>query len=160
MASLAVTMIETMILGSKTMGIISTVGKNIIIKTLTTTTSGLGSLITYFTHSNQPGVKDINETLREIDLNFTIKVIEELVLEYDKKEIEQRSIKKALLGVNEILTNIHEELSSIQIKVEEHGMKWFSNWRSLDCKESIDKIKRHKLILDHRYRMLIDLLKI
>ena len=153
------TIAGTVLTGGRTFSIVSTIGTDLIIKTLTTTTSSICTVLTHLTYNDQPSVQDMIDQLKQIDLEHTITVIEELVREQEGKET-HTSVKKALLGVHEILEKIHDELKSVQKAVEYHDSKYFRNWRSFNCSYSIETIKKHKLLLDNRYKILIDLLKI
>ena len=150
---------ETLIFSGRALSIVSTVGTDFIIKTLTSTTASIASILTHLTYYDQPGVQGIIDELNKIDLEHMVSVIEELVKENNIEGIKE-SVKKALLGVNKILENIHNELNSIKEAIDYHQTKYFANYRSFDCKTSINKIKKHKEILDQRYNILIDLLKI
>jgi len=154
-----ITKMETLILSTKTISIISAIGMNVIIKTLTSTTNSICTLITHLTSYDQPGIEKIIKCLKDIDLEFYITVISQLVNEY--KDIQVNStIKKALLGVNDILEEINLELTIIKEAIEYHKTKYFSSWRKINCKCNINTIKKHKIILENRYKILVDLLKI
>ena len=139
--------------------IMSRVGTDFAVRTLTTTTSSICSLLSHLTSYDTVGIDDIKNELFKIDLENKVMVIEELIREYEKKEV-RPSIKRAILGVNEILSKIHDELTIIKEAVETHQKKYFSSWRSFDCKYNIKILQKHKAILDERYNLLIDLLKI
>ena len=96
---------------------------------------------------------------KNIDLEFTITILDQLVKEQEGK-ILQESVKKALFGVSDILTNIHDELKVFHDSIGYHNTKYFSGWRSFSCMSSIDVIKQYNEILRNRYNMLFELLKI
>ncbi len=139
--------------------IMSRVGTDFAVRTLTTTTSSICGLLSSLTSYENVGIDDIKNELSKIDLENKVMVIEELIREYEKKEV-RPSIKRAILGVNEILSKIHDELTTIKEAVEAHQKKYFNSWRSFDCKYNIRTLQKHKAILDERYDLLIDLLKI
>jgi hypothetical protein len=159
MATLALGLVETVILSSKATNIVGSVGTNIIVGTITTTTSSIGRILSYLTTSSKPGLKDIVSLLGTIDLEFTIGIIDQVVREQNDKPLHE-SIKKALLGVNEILNKIHKELETIQIAIDNHQQKYFSSWRSFEWDGNIENLKCHNDILKNRYDMLVNLLKI
>jgi len=152
------TLLGAAIIGTSAPRIITTVGTDIAIRTLTTTTSSIGSLITYLTTNNKSSF-DINNTLVSLDLEFTISIIENVVKEYDEKELNE-PLKKALLGVHEILELIHKELNIIKEAIEYHNSKYFKNWRSFSWSGNTEAIKQHNNTLKSRYSMLLELLKI
>ena len=152
------TLLGAAIIGTSAPRIITTVGTDIAIRTLTTTTSSIGSLISYLTTNNNSS-SDINSTLISLDLEFTISIIENVVKEYDEKELNE-PLKKALLGVHEILELINKELNLIKEAIEYHNSKYFKNWRSFSWSGNTEAIKQHNNTLKSRYSMLLELLKI
>lgn len=153
------TLITGLVLGTKASTMVSTLGTDIVIKTLTTTTSSIGSVISYLTTNTKPGANDITNTLAELDLEFTVNVIESVINDYKEKELSD-SLKKIILGVNEILELIHKELNAIKDAIEYHNSKYLNGWRSFSWNGNMDNIKKQNQVLKNRYQMLLDLLKI
>jgi hypothetical protein len=147
------------VMGTKASAFVSTVGTDVVIRTLTTTTSSIGSVISYLTTNNRPCANDITNTLTELDLEFTVNVIDSVVNEYEDKELSS-AIKKVILGVNDILESIHKELNAIKDAIEYHNSKYFKGWRSFSWTGNMGNIKKHNQVLKSRYQMLLDLLKI
>jgi hypothetical protein len=158
MTALAVDVIHA-VASTSPIAIISGIGTSLIISTIITTTSSIGSLIKYLSTSNHACIKEIVTELNNIDLEFTISIIDQLVKEQDHKCL-QDSIKKALIGVNDILLIINKELDDIKKAIEYHNTKYFNRWRSFSCQMNIYIIKQHNDILKKRYTILFDLLKI
>lgn len=153
----------TIFTNGRTIAIISTIGGDIIMKTITRTTASIYSTFNLFTnHSPDTNVNYILDKLDSVDLKHTITVIDELIKEQgeNNKTDFHNSIKISLLGVQEILEKISTELDSIYGAVKNHESKYLSTWRSFDCSINIETIFKHKHILDIRTKMLIDLLKI
>ena len=159
MNTLASGLLHTVILSSKATSIVSNVGTDLIIGTITSTTSSIGNMIKYLAISTQPGVSEILDMISSLDFEFTISIIEQLVKEQEGKQINE-SVKKALIGVSEILEMIHNELISVKKAIENHNTKYFSGWRSFSWEGNIGTLEKHNIILSHRYKMLFDLLKI
>lgn len=159
MATLAIGLLETVVLSSKATSVVSSVGTNLIIGTITTTTSSIGNTIRYLTTSSQPGINEILDSLKSSDLEFTVNIIEQLVKELNDIHFSE-SIKKALIGVNQILDLIHMELDSVKKAIELHNNKYFNTLRSFYWNGSIENIRKHNIILKHRYTILFELLKI
>lgn len=159
MATLATGLMQTVVLSSKATSIISSIGTDLIIGTITSTTSSIVGVIRYLTVSTQPGVSDIMDIISSTDLEFTLSVLEQLVKEQEGKKINE-SVKKALLGVNEILDSINNELSSVKKAIQYHNSKYLSGWRSVSWEGNVNTLRRHNIILTHRYKILFDLLKI
>ena len=156
------TLITGLVLGTKASSFVGTLGTDIVIRTLTTTTSSIGSVISYLSTNTKPGASDITDTLTSLDLEFTVNIIESVVKEYEDKELSS-AIKKIILGVNEVLESIHMELNAIKEAIEYHNSKYFKGWRSFSWNSNsgnMDNIKKHNDVLRNRYKMLLGLLKI
>ncbi|ARF09498.1 hypothetical protein Indivirus_1_121 [Indivirus ILV1] len=151
--------IESVVIGSKLTGIVSTVGTNVAIRTLTTTTSSIGNLISYLTTNTKPGASDVINTLVSLDLEFTVGIIENVIKELNDETLNE-PIKKALFGVNETLMLIHRELNSLKGAIEYHNSKYLKNWRSFSWSGNTEALKQYNATLKNRYSMLLDLLKI
>lgn len=159
MNTLAAGLMQKVILGTGVTSIIGIVGTNLVIGTITTTTSSISSIIRYLMTNEQPGINEITAFLVTSDLEFTIKIIEELVKEQQDKQLTD-SVKYALFGVNEILDQIHSELDGIKDAIDVHKKKYLNSWRVFSYNGNIEKLKGENLILKNRYGILIDLLKI
>ncbi len=157
--SLGFGLIETVIFGAKTMSVLNKLGMDVIVGAITKTTTSIGFMIGHIMAIDQPGVIEIQKTLKEIDLEFSIEVLEELVNEH-KDSYAPNSVKKSLDGVNQILINIENELKTIKEAIEYHEQKYFSSWRTFDCSCNVSTIRKNKELLDKRYKVLTDLLKI
>ena len=159
-AILTLGLVENILVGGQAVSILSKVGTDLVITTLTSTTGAVCGALSYIYTSDQPGLHKVKDELEKIDLDHTVEVIRALVSEHDKNEEMKDSVKKALLGVNEVLSKIHNELMEIKKSIEKHNGKYFSSWRSFDCKCNIKTIIRHKELLDKRYKMFLELLGI
>ena len=156
--NLAPGLITSVILGARTLSFMNTLGIEVIGKTMSVTTSSIGSLVSHFMKINQPDITDFKRTLEEIDLEFKISVLEELVKEQNGTT--PVSVKKALFGVNDVLVKIDAELKTIKEAFEYHQTKYFNSWRRFDCSCNTDTIRKHGRLLDDRSKVFTDLLKI
>ena len=159
MATLATGLLEIVIGNSRASSVVTTVGTNLIIGTMATTTTSIGSVIKYLVTSNQPGMNEIINVLTMTDLEYTVNVIQQVIREQECKQLHE-SIIKALMGVGEILNKINGELESIKYAMDYHQTKYFSSWRSFTWNGNLETIKQHNNILKHRYTILFELLKI
>ena len=157
MAALAVGILGTAMVSSSS--VVSGVSTSLLVGTITTTTSSIGNAIAYLTSSSQPGIGDIISVLTNIDLEFTIKIIQQLVKEQEAHQLND-SIKQALIGVHEILEKINRELDGVKQAIEYHNTKYLNGWRSFAWNGNINILKDHSVILKHRYSLLFELLKI
>lgn len=150
------------ILGTKVTSLAMTIGADLLISSISSTTSSIGSAIKYLSKSSQKEINDVLELIKEIDLEFTISVVEHLIKEQNIAEVtdNKSSVKKALIGVSEILDIIHIEFVAITEAVDNHNKLYFSRWRKFSWNGDIDTVKKHNAILLKRYKMLFELLKI
>ena len=136
----------------------SKIGSEILVATISSTASSLYNLIKFISNTNHPSLKNIQETLELLDLEYYINVINKLVNEYDHLSNQIGSIKESLFGVTKILQKIHSELNIVKEAYDKHKNKYFYKWRTFQCKYNIETIKKHKLVLDSRFDMLVKLL--
>jgi len=156
--NLAPALVSSVIFGARTLNFMNSVGVEVIGKAVNVTTGSIGSLVSQLMHSKEPDVVHIQKTLEEIDMEFKISVLEELIKE--QHGVAPISLKKALLGVSDVLVKIDAELKTIKQALDYHQTKYFKNWRSFDCSCNIQTIKHHSRILDERSKVFTDLLKI
>jgi len=161
MPLLSFTLIETILFGAKTTFLLSTIGKDIILKTLSATSESIISITTYILDSKHSCINEIKQKINIMDLQFTITIIKQIIQEQNNNfDNLQESVKKAILGVNYVLKKIEKELKEIIKNLEYHETLYFNQWRNLDCDNNINEITNLNKILMKRYNLLIDLLKI
>ena len=139
--------------------IVSSATTNFLINSLTKTADTVCCSMKRIAVINHPSIVEIRDKLVTMDLLFFINIIQKLVEQHIDKEA-SLALKEALYGVNEILENINTELSTIMDAIDNHGKKYFSQWRYFNCDCNIDIIIGHEKILKKRYEILIDLLQI
>lgn len=104
----------------------------------------------------------IKEKIIKSDIIFKIEIINEITKEI-KEELDDKifneSIKKCLIGLDEILENINDELMDIENSIEYHKTKYFYYWRSFNCKntKNFDTMIE---VLDKRYDLLCSFYKL
>jgi cellobiose-specific phosphotransferase system component IIB len=161
MANLAIGLASSLLWNITPASILTGVGTSLLVTTITKTTTAIGSNVKIITTSDNPSLEYVKKELAKIDLVYTVEVIKEVVREQDIEGKEMKdSIKRALLGVNEILEKIHDELNTINESIKNHESKYFNGWRGFTCKYNLRTIIKHKNILDSRYKIFIDLLKV
>jgi|694.fasta_scaffold88118_3 hypothetical protein len=159
MTTLATGLMEAVIASSKTATIINSIGISLVVSTISASTTSILTTIKYFTLNGNQIMYEITNVLKSTDLEFTVNIVDQLVKEQEGKELNE-SVKRALIGVNEILELIHNELLSIKKAIEYHNTKYLSSWRYFNWDGKIETIKNHNTILIHRYKILFELLKI
>ena len=91
---------------------------------------------------------DIRERIKTVD--FLIKDIQDY----------NQTITNCVSNLHDIILLIREDLKQINLLIELHKQKYFSNWRLLDCKNQLYNLKLHSNILDQRLEYLIKALQI
>jgi len=147
-------------IGGTPISFLTTLGKDVIIKTLTTTTNSIINLSKYMLYINKPYFTDVKLELEKMDINNGVSIIHELVKEQEKYENMNNSIKTSVLGVNDILIKIDNELQIIMDLMANHEKKYFKSFRTFNCDDNIKKIKCYDEILSKRYKLLKDCIMI
>ena len=150
---------NTIVVGVSAVSLLSCIGNDLISRTIKRTSDSICSVCRYLTNYDEPYAYDVVKELKKIDLEFTVSVLQKFVEENKEKEYDD-SIKEALLKINDILQVICSQLNDIKESIDNHEAKYFYKWRSLDCKSNIQAIKNNKKILDNRYQILMDFLKV
>ncbi len=150
---------NTIVVGVSTVSLLSCIGNDLISRTIKRTSDSICSVCRYLTNYDEPYAYDVVNKLKKIDLEFTVSVLQKFVEENKDKEYSD-SIKESLLKINEILQIICGQLNDVKESIEDHQAKYLYKWRSLDCKANISSIEKNKKILDNRYQILMDLLKV
>jgi hypothetical protein len=153
--------------GISMLSAVSATGTVFLVRTLTNTIDSICTYVGRIAVLNHPAIIEINKILVDIDLKFTIDVVREVVrqygAQYDKQQanqVENLALHKALIGVNDILEKIEGDLKIVVDAINYHATKYFSQWRSIGCSYSMETIIKNKQILDARYNILVDLLKL
>ena len=103
----------------------------------------------------------INEVIEEYDLIAKLEIIEALIKDIEKEGIsDKESIKKALSNLHITVDNINKLLQQIDLIIKMHNNKYFSNWRSLSYDKEIYELKRLIKLMDLRYAMFLEILKV
>jgi hypothetical protein len=141
-------------------GLITTVGYDLLIKTLQKSTENVCYLLTHL-HSR----KDCKE-IREIDLYVQIQCIKNSVDFISNKvsmhdhEHEYNLMKPIIHSINESLSIIERELLEIQNKIKYNNELWIPYIFSISLDKNVNNIVLEKKILDSRFNMFIKLVNI
>lgn len=150
---------QSIILGSKALALVSGASYDILIQTIRGTSGTIIQTIKYITsNSNNIDLSILIRELQIFDLENKINIINQFIEEIENRKNIKESIKYSILSVHEILEKIKEELDLIKKDIEYHMTKYLNSWRSLNCDDKIVNIKLHNEILDKRFDLLIKLL--
>uniref|UniRef100_A0A6C0ECK3 Uncharacterized protein n=1 Tax=viral metagenome TaxID=1070528 RepID=A0A6C0ECK3_9ZZZZ len=150
--------IGTMIAGA---GIVTTVGKDLIVQSILSTTRGISSGIAYlFTSTSQrKEVKEIKILLEKLDIEAEVKVVEAFVkkLSEDKKDSID-VIAMALENLKNTVEKIEKELDEIKKKIEqENNTSYIGSWwyGYPDLTPNYNEIEKLSSVFKTRLDMLI-----
>jgi hypothetical protein len=104
--------------------------------------------------------EQINEVIMEYDLIFKLEIIQALLTENEKDSFQKQSVQKVFFNLHSIVEEILKHLERIDQKINYHRSKYFSSWRRLDYGDEIKKLRKYIKLMDIRYQMFIELLKL
>ena len=128
-------------------------------KTISLTTSGIFTLGHNLLYSKKSyDISSLEKIEKQIDLLETVKIydiwIQEIIEKQKDKINSSNAFKEAIHSFTMMLNEIHDLLKSIELKIQRHQLKWFSNYRSLYVNEEVEQIQVKKNILDRRFNIL------
>lgn len=143
--------IPSLILGSLTgLSLATNLTHNLVISSVKHTITMVSNFIS-FHHIK------INEVIDEHDLIYKLQIVEALMRDIDKEDINKESIKLALNNVHIAVDNINMNLAQINHIINDHKQKYFANWRYINYDNQIYELKRNIKLLDIRYSMLLEI---
>lgn len=133
-----------------------TIGKHLLSKAIVDSSQNIYGTITsiYYYSSN------VDSIIKELDIKQRLETIEKVcatICDYDDKA---DIIEGCLESIHNIILEIKGDLKSINKKLAKHKRKYFNNWRSVNIKKEIKQLRLHSDILDKRYKLLINSMKI
>lgn len=133
-------------------GVSALIGKEMVSRAIMDSSQSIYNSI-YLLFKN-PELKII---LEELDIEAQIKIAEMLV-----KEIPEinNSVHLALNHLHQSIVAIKDDLEKINYRIERHKLKWFNDYRSVNFKGYIKKLKKDYLILEKRLHILIKVLEV
>lgn len=150
------------------LGIISHVVTNIGISALIASISSISrtsqnvyDLIKGFSLSDSEQKVKIRTTLTELDLEATIKVLNEILKKINEKEISSKDILISIQNIKDIILNIESELTLLHNMTDYNESLWLlKKFRAYDCEKSIKTLRLYKSVLDNRRKLLTETLQI
>jgi hypothetical protein len=147
--------ISSMVLGSITGISLATNLSNSLIKS---SVQGSFDLIKNFVSYHHTPIKEV---IDEFDLIAKLEIIEAVMKDIENEKInDKQSITKALDNLRLVVENIHNLLQKIDNIIKEHEQKYLSKWRTLYYENEILELKRNIRLMDLRYSMFLEILKV
>jgi hypothetical protein len=99
----------------------------------------------------------IKSKLEKLDIIYKLEVIESYISEIPETVHEKASIHKALTGIHDMCTKLHNELDAILKKIKMHNEKYFYYLRTFDISSDLSNLETHVYNLNHRFKMFLGL---
>ena len=99
----------------------------------------------------------IKSKIEKLDIVYKLEVIESYISEIPETAHNRTSIHKALTGIHDMCTKLHNELDEILKKIKMHNQKYFYYLRTFDITTDLFNIETHVYNLDHRFKMFLGL---
>lgn len=151
---------QSLIIGTKALSVISGLSSELLIQTIKTTSTGIINTISYISTYNKVDLTYIKKDLDEFDLENKITIINKFIEEIENKKNIKESIKYSIISLHDVLEKINNEINKIKEDIEYHQTKYLNSWRSLDCSNKLEIIEKNNKLLDNRFEMLVKLLSV
>ena len=159
MASIAVGLIQSITLGGQAVSLLSLVGSDVILNSLVNSSNAVMNTVMNIMIYDSVDILHYTNKIQQLDLQYTVTIINELIVNYNKTEM-TNVIKKALIGLTEILDLIHDQLLKVKESIDNHQKKWFNSYRNFECKCSLITLENYSKTLDRRFNIFVEMLKI
>jgi hypothetical protein len=100
----------------------------------------------------------IKSKIEKLDIIYKLEVIESYISELPETVHEKTSIHKALTGIHDMCTKLHNELDAILKKIKTHNEKYFYYLRTFDISSDLLNLETHVYNLNHRFKMFLGLM--
>ena len=101
----------------------------------------------------------LKNIIEELDLTSKIDIINDLIKDVDKKDI-NNIIHKAIHYLHDIIETINKEVEDIKKEIKEHFELWFHRFRTPTYISKIERLIKHNQILDKRLDLFIKVFNI
>ena len=101
----------------------------------------------------------LKNIIEELDLTSKIDIINDLIKDVDKEDIND-IIHKAIHYLHDIIETINKEVEDIKKEIKEHSELWFHRFRTPTYINKIERLIKHNQILDKRLDLFIKVFNI
>jgi len=133
-----------------------TIGKHLVSKAIVDSSQNIYGTITSIYYYSA----DIEGIIRELDIKQRLETIEKVctsLCEYDDKA---NIVEGCLESIHHVILEIKADLKNINAKLAKHKRKFFNNYRSVNVKKYLHSLKIHSALLDRRYNLLINSMRV
>ena len=134
-------------------------GRDFDTKTITKTTNNIDYNINTILYDSDFEFKTLIE---DLDITTKLDIIKSFIsnINIDKKSKYYSTIEKTLEYINTIFVKIENEINDIINEINIHKQKWLYYLRSSPCNKQMTNLINHMKILENRFEILLNLLKI
>lgn len=125
---------------------------------ITSSANGISSLISAI--RSDKNAHDISKLLKKLDIEMSVRVLKMLISEINLDEHCTATLLMSLVGLNECLMGVEEDLRCIKRKLSHNNSLWISWHRCYTFNEHVDTLTILKETLDIRQKLLFDVVKI
>src|SRR5690606_2281394 len=111
----------------------------LIVSAVSRTIGSIINVLSYMKSSNSECADDLLKKVQHIDLEFTVRIIQ-MLIEEENKKISCPVVLSALEGLNEVLVRINIDLETLREAIAYHQTKWFAAWRQFSWSGNIETI--------------------
>jgi hypothetical protein len=106
--------------------------------------------------------EQINELMSETDLISKLEIIQALMHDIQDRYPDHKSssIEKSLQNLGVVVETISSILNQIEEKIQRHQQKYFCSWRSLNYEKLMIELKKNIRLLDIRFGMFLEVIKV
>lgn len=129
--------------------------RDLIIRSITATNTKICGILSEYFY----GEELFKWSLEKLDIRHKLEVIESFIHSLPQSDTESSTVLIALHGIEDISLKIHNELDCIKKKIEDHKLKYFYRFRTLDISYDLINLEGHVQNLDRRFDLFIKIRK-
>jgi len=142
--------------------LIGTIGANLtlgVISGLTTTITSLYTLSSaLYRNTSNENIDDIVDIINKSDIENDINIVKNVIEKIDKHN---ETIDLCIKNLNEIMTEIKDELEKIHYRIKYNEKLWIKNsLTKYDFTNSKKRLLGHIDVFNHRYKKLLEILSV
>ena len=133
-----------------------TIGKHLVSKAIVDSSQNIYGTITSIYYYSA----DIEAVIRELDIKQRLETIEKVCASLCEDDDKANIVEGCLESIHDVILEIKADLKNINAKLAKHKRKFFNNWRSVNVKKYLHSLKLHSVLLDRRYNLLINSMRV
>lgn len=144
--------------------VLTALSVNIVATSINTITTASSNIYNIFHSLNSYSCQDdkcLIDTIKTLDIELTIQIIDNMLLEINCEKYDSTTMQSIIVALKFIIKDIEEELVHFSNNLAYNNSLWVGKyWRSYDCSEHIKKITCYNNVLQNRFKLFTDLIKL